>query len=233
MLRSVAQRLSGRSSGEIVALVGKNIAHLVQSLGPGAALRRRQDEAFDRRWGTETSRLANLSTLNVDASRARHGVRYQPSNGEALAHAVKTLGIAPGDWSLVDYGSGKGRIVLMAAAMGFRRVIGVEFSPELCAVAEENVRRFMAAGGAKQAPEIVLGDAGAFAPPAGPLLAYLYNPVASPVLDEVIARLEAHADGGAPVAVAYVDPQHLTSFEQRGRWRVDQQDSDLAVLRAS
>lgn len=232
MLRAIRQRLSGRSGAEVVALLFKNVAHSVRRFGPSAVTARRRDGAFDRRWGTDTSRLANLSSLQVDPARARHGVRYQPSNADWLTHAIDALALDPTNYALVDYGCGKGRICLVAAAMRFRRVVGVEFSPELCRIAERNAACFVQAGGASRPPEIVLGDAGAFEPPAGQLLAYFYNPFGSPVLDEVVARLEVKAAVGEDVVVCYVDPQGLATFTARDRWEVVHHEPELALLRS-
>lgn len=231
MIGGLTERLKGRGPGELVRLVAKNLAQPLRRLSSAARAARARDGAFDRRWGTETSGLANLSELSVDRARARHGVRYQPSNGEALAWAVRASGIAPADYAFVDYGSGKGRIVLMASAIGFARVVGVEFAPELCAIARANARRFVERGGADRPVEIVQGDAGAYLPPAGPLFAYLYNPFGPVVLAEVVARLEACAAAGAPVWVAYVDPRHAELFGAE-RWTVAARDDGAMLLRA-
>ena len=230
MIGTLRRRLAGRSPGELLGLIGTNVSHLIQSLRPAAIRRRRDDARFDRRWATETSGIVSLSGLAVDPTQARHGVHYQPSSGEALTDAVERLGITPGEWSLVDYGSGKGRIVMMGAAMHFGRVVGVEFSPELCTIAEENVCRFVEAGGTTRAPHIVLGDAGAFELPTGPVLAYLYNPFDASVLDRVVGRLEAKGASKEPVIVVYVDPRHLSCFEASGRWRVTRPSPDVALL---
>ena len=233
MIRALTGRLAGRDMGEVATLVAKNFAHVVRSLSPGAWIARHRSRAFDLRWGTDTTTLANLSALRVDRERARHGVRYQPSSGEALDWAVEAAGIEPARFAFVDYGSGKGRIAMLAATKSFARVFGVEFSPELCAVAEANVARFAAAGGAVRPAEIVLGDAGAFAPPEGPLFAYFYNPFGPVVLAEVIARLEAKAAGGDEVLVAYVDPRHAELFEARGRWATVARNEGALLLRAA
>ncbi|HEX8388619.1 MAG TPA: hypothetical protein VF636_06350, partial [Sphingomonas sp.] len=201
MLQGIRRKLAGRGPAELLELARKNVAHAVRQRSGAAAAAREADGAFDRRWGTDTSGRVMLSGLDVDAARARHGVHYQASSGEALSRAVLALGVDPAAHGFVDYGSGKGRIVMMAAEIGFARVEGVEFSPELCRIAEANVRRFMAAGGAKRAPRIVHADAGAHRPAAGPLFAYLYNPFGPPVIDEVMDRLEEHAAGGDPVAI--------------------------------
>lgn len=233
MFQAIQRRLAGRGLGEIAILIAKNVAYAARSLGPAAAAARRRDAEFDRRWGTETSGLVSLSSLAVDPVRARYGVRYEPSSGGALARATEVFGIDPGEWSFVDYGSGKGRIVLIAAAMGFASATGVEFSPELCRIAEENGRRFTSRGGSPSPPEFVLTDAGSFEPPEGPLLAYLYNPFGPPVLDEVAERLAAKAAHDQPVLVAYANPQHLDRFMAHGQWTLVRREADLALLRSA
>ena len=40
-------------------------------------------------------------------------------------------------------GSGKGRVLLIAAQTGSQRIIGVEFSGELCEIARKNVKTFL------------------------------------------------------------------------------------------
>ncbi len=42
----------------------------------------------------------------------------------------------------VDFGFGKGTALLLATEFPFKRIIGVEFSPELHRIAEENIKRF-------------------------------------------------------------------------------------------
>jgi precorrin-6B methylase 2 len=231
MLQAVKRKLAGRGPGEILGLLIKNVVHAARSASPAAAASRQRDGAFDRQWGTETSGLVNLGDLSVDRQRARHGVRYQPSDDGALARAISTFRMDPREWTLVDYGSGKGRVALQAIAGGFAQAIGVEFSPELVRTAEENGRIFQAAGGADRQPRFVLGDAGAYDPPAGPLLAYFYNPFGPSVLDEVIARLEAKARTGDPVLVAYLDPRHLDRFAA-DRWTRVDGDPVMTLLRA-
>lgn len=230
-MAAMRERLAGRGPAEIASLVLLNLRHAARALSPAAIAARRAAGAFDRRWGTDTTSLANLSTLTVDRERARHGVRYQPSSGEALDWAIAAAGIDPAAFTLIDYGAGKGRIAMLASRIGFARAVGVEFSPELCAVASANIARFVAAGGAARAAEIVLADAGAFDPPAGPLLAYLYNPFGPPVLAETVARLERRLDAGDPVWVAYVDPRHPEVFEAGGRWTTAARRDGAVLLR--
>ncbi|HVZ96457.1 MAG TPA: class I SAM-dependent methyltransferase, partial [Chitinophagaceae bacterium] len=41
--------------------------------------------------------------------------------------------------SFVDFGCGKGRALAVAAYYGFKNITGIDFSPALCSIAEENI----------------------------------------------------------------------------------------------
>lgn len=214
------RRLDGRSPREVIALSIKTLRHAARQISPAAARARRADSAFDRRWGTDTGGTVNLSALTVSRDRALLGFGYQASNGVALEQAIIAAGIEPAQYSFVDYGSGKGRAVMVAAASGFSRAIGVEFAPELHEVAVANADHFLAVGGATRKCEMVLGDAGAYEPPAGPIFAYIYNSFGPVILREVLDRLEQRAANGDPVVAVYLNPKHREAFEENGRWRV-------------
>jgi predicted RNA methylase len=47
----------------------------------------------------------------------------------------------PREKSLIDVGSGKGRVMVAAAHYGFKNIIGVDFAKELCAAAERNINK--------------------------------------------------------------------------------------------
>ena len=229
--KAVVRRLSGRGSREVARLTIKTIAHAALALRPARARARQNDVLFNRRWGTDTGGLVNLAALTVARERALLSYGYQASSGRAFTEALAAGGIVPQHFAFVDYGSGKGRIVLLAAAAGFARAIGVEFAPELHRIAEANAEQFFVSGGAPRRAEMVLGDAGTFAPPSGPVLAYVYNSFGPAILREVLSRLEHHAATGEEVFVAYVNPRHREAFEADGRWVIGAQGEEWLLYR--
>jgi hypothetical protein len=60
-------------------------------------------------------------------------------------HVLAGLDIAFENYTFVDFRSGKGRALLPASEFPFRRILGLEFSPELHRTAEENIRRYNSA----------------------------------------------------------------------------------------
>src|SRR6185503_12151373 len=59
---------------------------------------------------------------------------YAPSAWHVLPRALRYIGVSDHD-TFIDFGCGKGRVVHQAARWPFRRVIGVEVSPELAEIA--------------------------------------------------------------------------------------------------
>jgi hypothetical protein len=60
----------------------------------------------------------------------------------AFLWSIEALGIDPNAQSFVDYGSGRGRLIITAAGLPFRRVIGVEFARSLNRDACENIAHY-------------------------------------------------------------------------------------------
>ncbi len=74
-------------------------------------------------------------------------------------------------FTFIDLGSGKGRILFLAAEYPYRRIQGVEFARELHSEAQENFRTFSTGAGSSGAGKIesVCVDAGNFEFPKGNL----------------------------------------------------------------
>ncbi len=66
---------------------------------------------------------------------------------DALARSIQRLAISQEavaqtmlqDFTFIDLGSGKGRVLLMASEYPFQKIIGVEFMPELHRAAQKNI----------------------------------------------------------------------------------------------
>lgn len=148
------------------------------------------DRWFDLRHGTSTGGWIAPEDLGADSENVRHSVRYQATRLRPFVTLMKHLSFPAGS-VLVDVGCGKGKVVLIASRLGFARVVGVEFSPALCAIARRNVeivrRRWP-----RMAPvEIVESDILDYAIHPEENVFYLYNPFDHVVMERFIARLEA------------------------------------------
>ena len=92
----------------------------------------------------------------------------------------------------VDYGSGKGRVLLPASEYPYRNVIGVEFSPALHLIAENNIEIRRRRGRIKcRTVQSICMDATEFDLPQEPLVLFFFTPFEPPVADRVIGAINA------------------------------------------
>jgi hypothetical protein len=115
---------------------------------------------------------------------------YQPTEPALFKQMMAILEIDFRNFTFIDVGSGKGRVLLMAADYPFRRIIGVELLSDLHRVAHENIGAYKSDLQQCFAVETVLGDVRQFVFPAEPVVLYLFNPLPESGLIEVMANLE-------------------------------------------
>ena len=156
-------------------------------------------DEFDVKNGTDTSGIVPLWRFSIPSPNARFGGRYHASEEWELTGALKILDEDLGSFTFVDLGCGKGRSLLIAARMGFRRVIGVEFATELAAVARKNLELVRVSN-----TIVIDGDAAEFRFPKGDLVVFLFNPFKQAVVRKVVANLERPRPG--KLYVIYSNP---------------------------
>ena len=146
------------------------------------------DRWADRRLGIDASGLHRPDELRLRGGNARHAVEYFGTPALVFRRAIS--GIDPRRFTFVDFGAGKGRVLLLAAARPFLRVEGIELADELHREAVRNVARARERG-LMRAPIITHHqDAAAYELPPEPLVLYLFNPFGAPVLDRVLDNVE-------------------------------------------
>lgn len=158
---------------------------------------------LERRYGLDTSG-------HVDAAELGYGdgerFRYEPSGWLSLRTALPRRHVSSTD-VFADLGSGKGRVIFQAALRyGFKRVIGVELSERLNAVARRNIERNR--GRLRcQDVQIVTADALEWEIPDDLSVVYLHNSFVGEIFSRVVHRLVEFAQRrGRPLRLIYVNP---------------------------
>lgn len=136
---------------------------------------------------------------------------YQPTEPvlfhEMLGTLARDFDLDFANFTFLDFGSGKGRTLLMASDYAFRRIVGVELLPALERIAQENLRGYVNESQKCFALESVCADATTFPLPDVPLILYLFNPFPESGLRRVIASLEQSLRANPrPVYVLYHNP---------------------------
>ena len=149
---------------------------------------RRTPDPFDRAHGVQT-RVA--TTLGELLRNTRHGgYDYEPSPSALFRDVLASLDIDVHETVFVDYGSGAGRVVLLASQLPFKAVVGIEVLPRLHACAQANVAALQATGTSRAPIRLICGDAATFELPLEPLLLYFFNPFRAATMGRVLSNIE-------------------------------------------
>ena len=120
-------------------------------------------------------------------------------------------------FTFVDIGAGKGRGLLLAAELPFRKVIGVELSEELAGIARKNITLWKRVARPRTKIRVMHEDAARFQWPRTPLLVYLNNPFECALVEHLASRLaEAAISGPALIDILYLNPACTDTLVQRG-----------------
>ena len=176
------------------------------------------DRWADRSLGIDASGLHRPEELRLRGGNARHAVEYFGTPALVFRRAIS--GIDPRRFTFVDFGAGKGRALLLAAARPFLRVEGIELADTLHLEAERNIARAYERG-LMRAPVITHHqDAAAYELPPEPLILYLFNPFGAPVLDRVLDNVERSLRRSPrDIYAIYVNPEQAHCFETRPNWQ--------------
>ncbi len=149
-----------------------------------------------------------LSDLDISSPNWIDGVDYCAIEPERFDAILSSLEIRFEDFTFIDFGSGKGRALLMASDFPFRKVIGLEFSRELHETAERNIRTYKRSPQGCRAVESRCVDFLDFSLPPEACVLYFYDPCSEAlfrrVLDHIRKSLEEHP---RPLWIVYVAPE--------------------------
>lgn len=183
---------------------------------------------FDRRYGTDTTKMLDVQFLDNASPNASLATPYGPLSPD------RPYGATPRQWlrtwrrfgsridwvpcehrefTFIDIGSGKGRTLLLASDYPFRKIIGVELFPELHAAAERNIAVYRSPNQQCTTFELHCMDATQFQFPDDNLFLQFADPFPAHVLEQVLANLERSLDAHPrKVFISYwsPSPEHIT-----------------------
>lgn len=165
------------------------------------------NKRFDMRHGVETHTMVEVADLNVDASETSESNRFQSIHEDLFEKAFRHLHIDHSEFFFVDFGSGKGKALLLASRYPFKRIIGVEFSAELCQTCRRNLDFFTSPDQKSKAFEVSHVNAGHYEPLLEPSVFFFYNPfrgaLMQNVLEHIASSLRVHP---RPAWIIYCNP---------------------------
>ena len=150
-----------------------------------------RNRLFDIRYGVDTHRVTGIAEQGVSPAEAAQGNNiYRPIWISEFRRFMRELDVDPRQFTFVDFGSGKGKMMFLAAQYGFARVVGVEYAPGLHAVAIENIERFKKSSKCLAEFTEINADAREFSLPQEPLVMIMFNPFDPEVTRAVLESIE-------------------------------------------
>ena len=138
----------------------------------------------------DTFSSVNSTAVRIESENKKFGVSYQRTPIRTMNTLFDKLTWSE-NASFIDFGCGKGLTLLAAANYSFNKIIGVEYSSDLVAIATRNVLQYRGTLGSRKNILIIHDDATQFKFPRTALICYFYNPFKPIVMENVLDNLAA------------------------------------------
>jgi len=158
------------------------------------------DILYDYRKGVDT--YAPIAGEDLfEGERLKTQNRYLPSPFSmvdvVMREVKKELGSDFSEIGFIDYGSGKGKILIAAVKYGFKRITGVEYSTQVHDVAVRNMQKL----GLTDKITLVNGDATEFRPQPDDRVFYMFNPFMGEILEGCLRQIKSVKAQGKRILV--------------------------------
>jgi SAM-dependent methyltransferase len=149
---------------------------------------------FDRRYEVSTRGEVPVSKLDFEDQIVQvQAVRYSPGPPFCIRSAFKQLKKYLHSFervAFVDYGCGKGRVMLLALDAGFRQVIGLELSLPLVEQCRENLGHHTRHQTDPACFLVLKQNAATYMPPPAASVFFFFNPFSESLFDQVTAQIK-------------------------------------------
>jgi SAM-dependent methyltransferase len=144
----------------------------------------------------------------------KHSTKYEASNHVFFKKLFENI-----DWqfqnsTFVDFGCGKGASLVYASKLGFKKIIGIEFSAQLAKIALVNMQKLSDQKLGKVNFEIANIDAAQYEIPSDADCFYFFNPFDSFILDKVLQNIiKSLETKHRKILIVYLNAMHNEVFE--------------------
>ena len=215
LCRKAERSLKRRGMAGTLKFAMHNVPSVVMELIPPRRRTQSAESEFDRKFHVDTSGEIHLSELDIQSPNSAFGNGYQPSAPKVFFEMLGAVNIRCNDYTFIDFGSGKGLVLLLASSYPFRRIIGVEFSPQLHRIAEQNIRNYQNPSQQCRNIELLVSDVVDYRIPAEPEVLYLFNPFNEKVMEVLVANIRRSLEvQPRPVIIMYKNPIANAVFEK-------------------
>jgi SAM-dependent methyltransferase len=170
----------------------------------------------ERKYNLNSIGLDKLRTLSIKGDNLAHASIYQASNYYILEKGFNYLRSINENNNIVDFGCGKGRVLVVAAYFEFKNITGIDFAKALCISAEQNIQTTKL-----RYPSVVFriicDDVVNYKIEKEQNVFFFFNPFDEVVMLEVVKNiLSSLKEKSRKVFIMYVNPVHKEIFLSAG-----------------
>lgn len=152
------------------------------------------EHSFDQEHGVDTGGNEDVRASVIVDGVTRASIldanRNQATSPELFWQMIATCPIPLEGATFIDCGCGKGRMLLLASELPFKRVIGIEFMADVASIARQNASRYSPPTRKVREITIVNGDATMFALPNEPTVLFIANPFEGATMAKFLRGIE-------------------------------------------
>ena len=146
-------------------------------------------KTWDVLHGVDTCGEIPLSSYDFQSANKTHGLPYHSHHPRIIRSALAALECQHENYTFIDFGCGKGRVLLVASQFSFRRILGLEFAPPLAEIASRNLNSYRCATQKCCNLEVIFTDVTNFELPREPEVLYFYNPFTVKIMNDVVQNI--------------------------------------------
>ena len=175
-----------------------------------------RDLWFDFRYKTDTMGWVEPADSDIASAKKIRGIQYQATKAKPFRMFLDQMDFPP-ESCFVDFGSGKGRVLLIASRYPFKRVVGIEYSRQLCNIAQQNLVAYAKRVKVIAPVEIILGDVVDYRIREDDNVFYFYNPFGEEIMATVVSNIaDSVKQNPRKVWIVYHVPLHRNLIESIG-----------------
>jgi hypothetical protein len=179
---SLDMSFSLRSVRDVPSLIGKVVRRTIAQAS---------ERRYDRALGIDTGGVIVGKRLRMAAGGEAYAKGYAGTPPAVAEQLIGVVAKRARGFTFIDYGAGKGRVLLIAARYPFDRVVGIELSEPLIRVAKANVVAYRQSHPELCPIELVHTDASTYELPPTPCVLFFYDPFQASLMERIGQQVRA------------------------------------------
>ena len=169
---------------------------------------------YDNALGIDTGGEITGKRLMISHERSASAKGYAATPPAIAERLIGLVADRARGYTFVDYGAGKGRVLLIAARHQFGRVVGIELSEPLIRIAAANIRAYGRRYPELRPIELLQIDAADYELPEDPCVLFFYDPFQASLMEQVGRRVrESFLANPRKLFIIYYTPTFTHVFE--------------------